>query len=73
MVGRMRVNQSLLVIQVIDGVEVGARRLDAGAEVVIWRKWERRGTSFCRGEAFDGGSRMVEFVAPAQSVEGAVS
>jgi hypothetical protein len=71
MAGRMRVNQSLLVIQVIDGVEVGARRLEVGAEVVIWRKWERRGTPFCRGEVCDG-SRMVEFVAPAQSVEAAV-
>jgi hypothetical protein len=69
MAGSMRVNRAVLVIQVVDGVEVGARRLDAGAEVVIWRRWERRGTPFCRGE----GRRSVEFVAPVQSVEAAVS
>jgi hypothetical protein len=72
MAGSMRVNRAVLVIQVVDGVEVGARRLDAGAEVVIWRRWERRGTPFCRGEVCEG-RRSVEFVAPVQSVEAAVS
>jgi hypothetical protein len=72
MAGSMPVNRAVLVIQGVDGVEVGARRLEAGAELMIRRRWERRGTGFCRGDVREG-SRSVEFVAPAPSVEAAVS
>jgi hypothetical protein len=61
---------AVIVVEVRDGLEVGARRVAAGTEIEVVRRWERRGVLVCRGRCAcsEGG---MEFVAPADDIEAA--
>jgi hypothetical protein len=61
-----------VVSEVRNGAEVGARRVSAGAEVVLARRWERLGRPYCRGLVREPG-RSFEFVAPVWRIEEATA